>query len=141
VLSTGGKDEGDETAEYNMWLGYDHIRVMGLNYTSVNAVQVASFNPWSTDVEVDGNPILQFGTDVDDDDDAELKVFSFDVSRNLEYNFVVEDNYDKNSAVFPGYDVVQFSLDPEQFFDQNAEPDNAQFNIMVNGTTNVTTTY
>ena len=58
------------------------------------------------DTESDGNPLLQFGTDVDDDDDADLEVFSFDVSRTLKYNIVGEMEYDKNSEVFPGYDVI-----------------------------------
>lgn len=93
---------------------------------------LGTFNPWETDVVIDGTDGSQFAPGVESDDI--LKVFRMDLSRNMNYTYMMPMND------YP-VETLMFMTSADQMLNMTANPANSVYQIMIDGTTNLTTSF
>lgn len=101
----------------------------GSEYTTISQVQNYTYSPWASKVLLNGTDGLQFSPDLSSDDT--LFTFAPDLNRNLYFT------YKSTNDSYYNLDTYMYYVSDEVL--QNST-DNANYEIDISGTTNLTTT-
>ena len=128
-----GEDGFADTRLYSQWLQNDTIQVEGKEYDNVGSVSTYYYSPWESAQTLDGTDGIQFSPELDKD--SIVSAFVSELSRNCYFEF-----RDTDTSSYSHFDIMIFGIQDQMFqnFEENA--DNANYEIFVTGTSNLTTT-
>jgi len=132
VVFFTGVDDYKMTRQYGQWLGQEYIKMAGKEYTSINQIANYTYSPWKEPVILDGTDGMQFAPD--QQEGTTIAAFVNDLSRNCYFDYShVDDTY-------PHLDTYIFNIQKTLMLNKTANPANENYQVLIDGTTNMTTT-
>lgn len=131
-----GEDDDDYTRYFAQWNGSSNVGVTGKTYATTKTTTTVVNNPWPMTVPVNGGTDgLQFPPDLEDEDNLYVYMPAF--SRTVHFHFMDENEEAPQSKKL---EQNNYMLCPMSLQTAAMNPENEGYSIMIDGTTNLTTT-
>lgn len=127
-----GVDNYQLTRSMGFWLNNTNVRVAGKIYETTTTVVDDYFNPWATNVTIVGTDGMQFSPELSED--SKISVFVNDLSRTCNFT------YSSKNEDYKELETQMFMIAPDMMLNGTANPTNAAFDVLVDGTSNLTST-